>query len=68
MINGQESSLTNTTDLMWLPCCVPSLLKGAEAAVMRSSVLGEELPGREGADKERERELINKVVLVKVRN
>ena len=67
MINGQESSLTNIAALMWLSCCVPSLLKGTEAAVMRSSVLGEELPGREG-ERERKRELINKVVLVKVRN
>jgi hypothetical protein len=67
MINGQESSLTNTAALMWPSCCVPSLLKGREAAVMRSSVLGEELPGRE-RERERKRELINKVVLVKVRN
>lgn len=53
---------------MWLPCSVPSLLKGTEAAVMPSSGLGEELPGREEEDREKERELINKVVLVKVRN
>lgn len=56
MINGQESSLTNAAALVWLPCSVPSLLKGTEAALVRSSVLGEELPGREGREtKKRER-------------
>lgn len=54
MINGQGSSLTNTTGLMWLPCCVPSLLKGTDVAAMRNSVLGKELPGREEEERERE--------------